>query len=344
MSGSLFGGDLLLVTLQDFLGLVQTRIEQVPIFEDRLHFGDWQLEHHARDFGCVFHAHNLHHEVVNNCADLLLVARVLRNHSGQDAVRCQHKLLIHGQLFLSLILVVDTLHGFGLRDERLLEIGHLLHLLVLLHLTVIAHFGFHLRLLTLAKHRRQVVHKVVLVVATAHSSSILVRIIIGLLVRVASLPVSPTSLIVLPRLVVAILAVVRVLRTIALVVAVAAEGRHAHVTAQHKWHLLKDHLQVELKFFLLVKGRPLSSDGILGAERLEILLVLELLVLHFANFTNLVVVNHKFAAAHIRATQLFAGRRRLIWLHVAHKTVQFAFFARRVQFQVFNLAKRFEHV
>jgi len=200
-----------------------------------------------------------------------------------------------------------------------------------------------LRLLALAKHRSQIVHKIVLVVVLAHhSSSILVRIIVRLLVVWVVAVSTTVSLIVLSGLVVAILAVVRVLSAVALEI-VAAEGQ-AHVTPQHEWHLLKDHLQVELKFFLLIKGGPLSSDGVLGAESLEILLVLELFVLHFANFTNLVVVNHKFAAAHVGATQLFAGSRRLIRLHIAHETVKFALFTRWVQLKVFNFAKRFEHV
>lgn len=153
------------MALQDFLGLVQARVEQVPVFEDGLHFGDGQFEHHARDLGCVLHAHNLDHEVVDHRADLFLVTRVFRDYCRQNAVRCQHKLLINSQLFLSLILdLLRLFKSFSLTGECLLELGHLLHLLHLLHLVVAAHFGLHLRLLTLAKHCRQIVHQLVLIV------------------------------------------------------------------------------------------------------------------------------------------------------------------------------------
>lgn len=230
--------------------------------ENVLHLSNGQVNQHASDLGRLLRANQLTHELVKHGTNLFAVVGVLVDDSGQNLVARDQVLLIDGHLSLSLrCRLLLLLLQLGLRLHLLgLCSLHLLHLLELRsgHLPLNgSHVAHGHRLRTLVAH-----HAVLTVVRAVLAGTTLVA-------RVSSLSV-----------VVVLTAVVGSTKVVSL------------LSTEHEGHLFEDHLEVELQLFLLVKVGPLATGGVLGAESLEILLVLVLLVLNLPNLLDLVVVNN----------------------------------------------------
>lgn len=256
LASEVWGGSLGLsgLAFEDFVGLLQTRVEEGPVLEDVLHLGNRQINQHTSDLGGLLRSNKLSNKLVQDGSDLFAVVGILVDNSGQDLVASDEILLINGHLLLGLSLSLLLSKGLSLHLLRL----HLLHLLELgcgnlpLNGSHVAH-GHSLR--TLVAH-----HAVLAVVGSVLARSTMLALVATLAVVVAA------------------------------VLRVAAHVRG--LAAEHEGHLLQDHLEVELEFLLLVKVGPLAGGGVLSAEGLEILLVLVLLVLNLAHFLDLVVVNN----------------------------------------------------
>ena len=92
------GNSLLWCSLSILLGkkgvcLVNTKLEQTVVLQDELNIRDWKVDEHTsylRSFG----ADQLSHKFVDDCTDLILVVRVLRNDSWEDLLSSQDVLLV----------------------------------------------------------------------------------------------------------------------------------------------------------------------------------------------------------------------------------------------------------
>ena len=235
--------------------MLQTRVEEGPVLENVLHFGNGQINQHTSDLGGLLRSHKLSHKLVQDGSNLFAVVGVLFDDSGENLVARDQVLLINAHLSLlglSLSLLLSEslgLHLLGLHLLHLLELGRG-------HLTLNgSHIAHSHGLSALVAH-----HAVLAVVRSVLTRTSVLALVTALAVVVAA------------------------------VLSVAAHVRR--LATEHERHLLQDHLEVELEFLLLVKVGPLAGGGVLSAESLEILLVLVLLVLNLAHFLDLVVVNN----------------------------------------------------
>jgi len=87
------------------------------------------------------------------------------------------------------------------------------------------------------------------------------------------------------------------------------------------WQILDEQLEIVLEILLVRKTCPCGTLGILLAECLEIMLVLDGFVLKLANFLDLVVINYECPSTfNLTTMKLLFGRRSFIRLPEANES------------------------
>lgn len=114
------------------IGLANTSLEQIVVLHDELNVVNWKVDKHTSDLGS-FLTDQLINEFIEDCTNLVLVVRVLRNDSWENLVSSNDVLLVNGQLLLlNLLLLLDLL-------LLLLHLDHLLLCRRLLHAHLVLH-------------------------------------------------------------------------------------------------------------------------------------------------------------------------------------------------------------
>ena len=106
-------------------------------------------------------------------------------------------------------------------------------------------------------------------------------------------------------------------------------------------HGLQEHLEVELKLFLVGKICPLCTLGVCLTELLEVVLITSGLVLDLTNLLDLVVVDSERLVVD---GKVLLGRRGLIWLLEADESVKLLTLTRWVHLEALNLTVSGEEV
>jgi len=203
------------------VGLTNTSLEQIVVLHDELNVVDWKVNEHTSDLWS-FLADQLINEFVEDCTNLILVVRVLRNDSWENLVGSHDVPLVDSQLLLLnlRLLSLNLLLNLLLCDHLLLR-GRLLHVHLVLH-----------------SHLLMLLHTWL----SHHVSSLLILVLI---------PLSSLSCSMLTWL----------FESTHVWVALwsSSSWSSSSLLLHQEWHTLDEKLQVILEFFLVGKVSPLCT-------------------------------------------------------------------------------------